>query len=387
MLSTMFNNSSSAKAPSYNICNYNIVKDRDNRLETTMACIYLTIGIAAFFSNIFIDYVIWKLGLHRVAGHLFILSLSVSDLIQGILVSVVNAIELLASEERTFCRTQAWCRFSAGVSLLAILSTVYNVFVVATDRLIAVFAPLRYHNFMNERRAKTCIGMLWVYMLVWCALPSLGWAHTSTCLRPPHTICDWGLTLDHRYFLVTGILVIISVSFVAIVQTAILCVALKQMNSISAQHSHGIMRQRRVIKQRRVTPQGIVTTHMIAATPKQSQMQRTVTRRVSFIILTFAMTFIPWFVLVIRTIITGLGGQSYIYGANTLIYINSFLNPWVYATTDRAIRRQMKKCLSDMANGKIRLFDSTMSDLAKATGEGFANANSKGSERPVSLCM
>lgn len=333
-----------------------------------MASIYLIIGIAAFFSNIFIDYVIWKLGLHRIAGHLFILSLSISDLIQGILVSVVNAIELLAGEERTFCRTQAWCRFSAGVSLLAILSTVYNVFAVATDRLIAVFAPLRYHKLMNERRAKICIGMLWVYMLVWCALPSLGWAHTSTCLRPPHTICDWGLTLDYRYFLITGIFVIVSVSFVAIVQTAILCVALKQMKNISAQHPHGHMRQSREIQQRRVTPQGIVTTQVIAATPKQSQVQRRVTRRVSFIILTFAMTFIPWFALVIRTIITGLGGQSYIYGANTMIYINSFLNPWIYATTDRAIRRQMKRCISYVAHGETHAFDSGISNLTMAAG-------------------
>ncbi|XP_065068215.1 adenosine receptor A2a-like [Rhopilema esculentum] len=284
------------------------------------------IGIAGFLSNLLIDYVIWKFELHRIVGNLFILSLSISDLIQGILVSIIFAVDLLSGDTAIF-RGQTWCRFAAGSSLIAILSTVYNIVLVTLDRVIAIFMPFRYHEIMTEKKSKIIIVSLWIYMIIWCALPSFGWAQKTKCLRPLNSICDWGVTLEPTYFLITGVLVATSVLLVAILQLAMLAVAVRQMKAIRAQgHPH---------------IQSVETT------------QGKVTRKVFFIVLAFAVAYLPWFSVVLRTVITGLGGQQYIYMCNCLIFLNSLLNPWIYAATDRTIRKRIKQCVYNLGRSKV----------------------------------
>ena len=303
---------------------------KQTQVQISIVCLYLTFGTAAFLSNIFIDFVIWKLHLYRVVGHLFILSLSVSDIIQGIMITAIYTTELLTGDDVHLSRGQSWCRFSAGVALLAILSTVYNICLITVDRMIAIFLPFRYHEIMNKRRAKIIVAVLWLHMIIWCSLPLLGWAKRSQCIRPPNTICDWGVTLDNTYFSITGVLVVISVLAVAIQQVAILFVALRHIKAIKVQPG----RCRISI----------------------STMQSKVTRRVSFIVLTFAMTYIPWFFVVVRTLVSGLGGQSYIYMCNFLIFLNSFLNPWIYALTDREIRKKMKVIIFSLGRSRVTPF-------------------------------
>ena len=302
----------------------------DNSIHVSVACLFLTLGTAAFLSNIFIDYIIWKMYLYRIVGHLFILSLSVSDIIQGTLIMTIHTTELLAGEGATFFRSQMWCRFSAGLALLTILSTVYNIVLITFDRVIAIFLPLHYHEIMNAKRAKIIIAALWLYMAVWCSLPLWGWAKESECMRPPHTICDWGVTLNDTFFSITGVLVVVSVLAVAVQQIAMLILAVRHINKLKLQPGQ----------------------KLAFVSKKQSK----VTRRVSFIVLVFAMTYIPWFFVVVRTLVSGLGGQAYIYMCNILIYLNSSLNPWIYALTDREIRKKIAKCIFSVGRSKVAPF-------------------------------
>ena len=310
---------------SANTCKYG----RGNAtLSVTVAVFYLIAGIAAFLSNVFIDYIIINISLHRVFSHMFILSLSVSSLIQGIVVSIVNATELMVSADTEFTRTHSWCCFSAGVSLLAIESTVYNILAISIDRAIAIFKPLRYHNIM--RNVKIYIACLWLFLVIWCSLPLLGWALGSSCLRFPHATCDWGSVLDPNYFIITGTMVVASVIMVIVCQAALFRVSIRHLKKARANF------------------------------PREGKamngVQAKVTRNVMLIALTFAVTYIPWFGLLIYNLKTGNTQQSYMIACNSLIYVNSFINPWVYAVTDRSIRTQMKRFLKRSANKVSPLF-------------------------------
>ena len=290
-----------------------------------VAIAYLVVGLAAFISNIFIDYVIWKQGLLHLVGHMFILSLSVSDIIQGILVSSLNSIELTTGIPLT--TSPSWCRISAGLCLLAIESTVYNILVITIDRMVAIFNPFHYHRIMSHRNAGVCIGLLWTFAVVWCSLPFFGWALETTCLRPAYSMCDWGLVLDPRYFIVTSIMVIASVTLVAICQATLFIVAIGHLKAAKTRGST-----------RESTARGL---------------QSKVSRNIMLIVLTFAVTYIPWFALVIYTVKTGKAKQEYIIACNSLIYLNSLVNPWVYALNDRLIRAKAKQCLMRRSSNAI----------------------------------
>ena len=301
------------------VCNY---EAGNQRTSLSIAILFLVLGIAAFASNIFLDFIIWKLGLHRIVGHMFILSLSVSDLIQGILVSVLTTVELTTTEtSMEFARRYSWCSFSAGINLLAIESTVYNILAISIDRMIAIFKPLRYQNIMSPRTAKISIAFIWSFVIVWSALPFLGWGLKTTCLRPPHAICDWGFILEPRYFLITASMVIGSLILVTIFQIKLIRVSFRQIRAIqSSDQRH---------------------------TQLMNGIQARATRNVMLIVSTFAVSYLPWFALVMHTVLTGDVRQSYIYTCNLLLYVNSFVNPWIYAVSDRSIRRRMRKHLAN----------------------------------------
>ena len=277
---------------------------------------FLVLGGIGFINNVFVDYVIYRLRLYRVLGHVLILSLSASDIIQSFLISIFNSVELLT--DSGFPVTQSWCRFTAGISLLAILSTCLNLVGISIDRFIAIFFPLHYPQIVTSKRVYIYLGLLWSLMIIWSILPTFGWNSGSSCRRIGYTICDWGYTLDFQYFTATSIIVLTAVVIVIILQSAIYVMAIKQAKKLYGSKNKG---------------------------SDLSRAQRKVTRIVAFIVLTFFITYIPWFSLGIRTVVTGIGGQLIIITCAFLLYTNAMINPMVYATSDRNIRKEVVNVL------------------------------------------
>ena len=288
----------------------------DLHLSTGAAYGYMLLGSIGFISNIFINYVIFQLRLFRIMGHLIIISLSVSGMIMSAIVSTFYATELLTRSGITV--SQTWCQISAGVSILAVSTTCLNLVGVSIDRCIAIFFPLHYPQLVTTRRVYVCLFAMWFCMTTWSFLPLFGWNGKQTCLRVGYTICDWGNTLDFHFFTATSVIVLSAVVLVIIMQSAIYILAIKQARKLYGKDSSQDTSRR----------SGLV------------KAQRKVTRIVAFIVVTFFVTYIPWFSLSIRTVVTQIGGQKVIISCAFLLFSNAMLNPLVYASSDSSIRRK-----------------------------------------------
>ena len=280
---------------------------------------YMILGSIGFISNIFINYVIFQLRLFRVMGHLIIISLSVSGMIMSAIVSTFYATELLTDSGVTV--SQSWCQVSAAVSILAVSTTCLNLVGISIDRCIAIFFPLHYPQIVTAKGVYACLLCMWVFMFTWSFLPVFGWNGKQTCLRVGYTICDWGNTLDFDFFIATSIIVLSAVIIVIIMQTSIYVLAIKQARKLY----------------------GKDTSQEASRRNDLAKAQRKITRVVAFIVVTFFVTYTPWFSLSIRTVVTQIGGQKIIISCAFLLFSNAMLNPLVYASSDSVIR---KKALS-----------------------------------------
>lgn len=293
----------------------------DLGLATAAAYGYLILGAAGFISNVFINYVIYRLRLYKVLGHLLILSLSMSGIIMSSIVSTFYAVELLTDHRVTV--QQTWCQVSASVSILAVSSTCLNLVGISIDRCVAIFFPLHYPQIVTTKRVYGCMIAMWVCISTWSFLPVFGWHGKQTCLRVGYTICDWGNTLDFDFFIATSIIVLTAVILVIIMQSAIYTLAVRQARKLyGKKHSH--------------------------ESPEHNELrraQRKVTRVVACIVVTFFVTYIPWFSLSIRTVVTHIGGQRVIISCAYLLFSNAMLNPLVYASSDNSIRREVLSVL------------------------------------------
>ncbi|KAK1332356.1 hypothetical protein QTO34_007029 [Cnephaeus nilssonii] len=115
--------------------------------------------------------------LHTV-GNLYIISLSVADLIVGAVVMPMNIIYLFTSEW-----SLGWplCLFWLSMDYVASTASIFSVFILCIDRYRSVQQPLRYLRYRTKTRASATILGAWFLSFLWI-IPILGWPHFM-----PHT--------------------------------------------------------------------------------------------------------------------------------------------------------------------------------------------------------
>ena len=122
--------------------------------------------------------------------NMFVVSLSVSDLLVALLVIPINfAVPTSLFDGYTTC---IYC---GSLTLTLCLASITNIFAVTIDRYIAIMDPLKYPVRMTRRRAATAIAIAWSYAIVLGMLPALGW-------RARHSTCTRGETYSPYYVLV-----------------------------------------------------------------------------------------------------------------------------------------------------------------------------------------
>uniref|UniRef100_F6XK97 Histamine H1 receptor n=2 Tax=Ornithorhynchus anatinus TaxID=9258 RepID=F6XK97_ORNAN len=108
--------------------------------------------------------------LHTV-GNLYIVSLSVADLIVGAAVMPLNIMYLL-EPPKTF--GQPLCLFWLSMDYVASTASIFSVFILCVDRYRSVQQPLKYLKYRTKTRASTMISGAWLLSLLWI-IPILGW--------------------------------------------------------------------------------------------------------------------------------------------------------------------------------------------------------------------
>ncbi|KAM9182348.1 histamine H1 receptor [Mergus octosetaceus] len=108
----------------------------------------------------------------QTVGNLYIVSLSVADLIVGAAVMPLNIVYLLNSNEWTL-GVKA-CLFWLSMDYVASTASIFNLFILCIDRYRSVQQPLKYLKYRTKMRALLMILGAWLLSFLW-VIPILGW--------------------------------------------------------------------------------------------------------------------------------------------------------------------------------------------------------------------
>jgi hypothetical protein len=53
--------------------------------------------------------------------------------------------------------------------------SLYSLVAISVDRYIAILHPLKYPSIMTRKKANRIIAAIWIYHIVLCAIPAIGW--------------------------------------------------------------------------------------------------------------------------------------------------------------------------------------------------------------------
>lgn len=118
--------------------------------------------------------------LHTV-GNLYIVSLSVADLIVGTTVMPLNLVYLLEDEWKL---GRAVCQFWLIMDYVASTASIFSLFILCLDRYRSVRQPLKYLKYRTRGKASVMISGAWLLSIMWI-IPILGWrSFTHVDLKP-----------------------------------------------------------------------------------------------------------------------------------------------------------------------------------------------------------
>ncbi|NXO87939.1 HRH1 protein, partial [Sitta europaea] len=112
----------------------------------------------------------------QTVGNLYIVSLSIADLIVGAAVMPLNIVNLLSP---SWPLGLAACLFWLSMDYVASTASIFNLFILCMDRYRSVQQPLRYLKYRTKTRASLLILAVWLLSFTW-VIPILGWHAFAT---------------------------------------------------------------------------------------------------------------------------------------------------------------------------------------------------------------
>ncbi|NWZ33598.1 HRH1 protein, partial [Brachypodius atriceps] len=107
----------------------------------------------------------------QTVGNLYIVSLSIADLIVGAAVMPLSIVDLLSPR---WPLGLAACSFWLSMDYVASTASIFNLFILCMDRYRSVQQPLRYLKYRTKMRASLLILGVWLLSFTW-VIPILGW--------------------------------------------------------------------------------------------------------------------------------------------------------------------------------------------------------------------
>ncbi|XP_074770132.1 histamine H1 receptor [Athene noctua] len=107
----------------------------------------------------------------QTVGNLYIVSLSIADLIVGAAVMPLNIVYLL---NRVWTLGLPVCLFWLSMDYVASTASIFNLFILCIDRYRSVQQPLKYLKYRTKMRASLMILGVWLLSFTW-VIPILGW--------------------------------------------------------------------------------------------------------------------------------------------------------------------------------------------------------------------
>ncbi|XP_067443024.1 histamine H1 receptor [Thunnus thynnus] len=139
------------------------------------------LSLLTIIMNLLVLYAVKREKSLHTVGNLYIVSLSVADLIVGTTVMPLNLVYLLEDEWKL---GRAVCQFWLIMDYVASTASIFSLFILCLDRYRSVRQPLRYLKYRTRGKASVMISGAWLLSLMWI-IPILGWrSFTHVDLKP-----------------------------------------------------------------------------------------------------------------------------------------------------------------------------------------------------------
>ncbi|XP_068451190.1 histamine H1 receptor [Clinocottus analis] len=139
------------------------------------------ISLLTILMNLLVLYAVKREKSLHTVGNLYIVSLSVADLIVGTTVMPLNLVYLLEDEWKL---GRAVCQFWLIMDYVASTASIFSLFILCLDRYRSVRQPLKYLKYRTRGKASVMISGAWLLSLMWI-IPILGWrSFTHVDLKP-----------------------------------------------------------------------------------------------------------------------------------------------------------------------------------------------------------
>ncbi|XP_056293906.1 histamine H1 receptor [Pseudoliparis swirei] len=139
------------------------------------------ISLLTIMMNLLVLYAVKREKSLHTVGNLYIVSLSVADLIVGITVMPLNLVYLLEDEWKL---GRAVCQFWLIMDYVASTASIFSLFILCLDRYRSVRQPLKYLKYRTRGKASVMISGAWLLSMMWI-IPILGWrSFTHVDLKP-----------------------------------------------------------------------------------------------------------------------------------------------------------------------------------------------------------
>lgn len=161
------------------------------------------LSLVTVIMNVLVLYAVKKERSLHTVGNLYIVSLSVADLIVGTTVMPLNLVYLLEDEWKL---GRAICQFWLIMDYVASTASIFSLFILCLDRYRSVRQPLKYLKYRTWGKASTMIAGAWLLSMLWI-IPILGWrSFTHVDLKPEEeNKCDTDFRFVTWFKIVTAI--------------------------------------------------------------------------------------------------------------------------------------------------------------------------------------
>ncbi|XP_069753905.1 histamine H2 receptor-like [Narcine bancroftii] len=276
------------------------------------------VTLITIFGNVLVCLVV---GLNRkLQSHTncFIVSLAVTDLLLGLLVMPFSAILELLNSEWPFGTT--FCNLYTSLDVMLCTASILNLFVISLERYLAVTAPLRYTLVITPKRVIISLGLIWCISIMFSFLPiNLGWNTKDLLVRSSNRTNQCHLELNTVYAIVDAF-------FTFYIPLAIMSLTYYKIFKIAREHAKRI------------------STATGCTLPVLKEHKATVT--LATVMGVFIICWFPYFTVFLYEGISGTQSDKTIFAVVLWLgYINSALNPIVYAALNREFRTAYQKLL------------------------------------------
>ncbi|NXX42801.1 HRH1 protein, partial [Tricholaema leucomelas] len=149
----------------------NITENSSSPQSAVLGVFLGSISLITIVMNLLVLYAVKTEKKLQTVGNLYIVSLSVADLIVGAAVMPLNIFYLLNTK---WTLGSPACLFWLSMDYVACTASIFNLFILCIDRYRSVQQPLKYLKYRTKMRASLMILGVWLLSFMWI-IPILGW--------------------------------------------------------------------------------------------------------------------------------------------------------------------------------------------------------------------